>query len=64
MPRHNLKANKSYLLSGIQITGLKLAPLYELIVQSTLKEKGSEDLFTHKSRFFVVSRLFERHYPS
>uniref|UniRef100_A0A8B9TPM2 Mediator of RNA polymerase II transcription subunit 1 n=1 Tax=Anas platyrhynchos TaxID=8839 RepID=A0A8B9TPM2_ANAPL len=51
---HNLKANKSYMLSGIQITGLKLAPLYELIVQSTLKEKGSEDLFTHKSRFFVV----------
>uniref|UniRef100_A0A8B9ZK59 Mediator of RNA polymerase II transcription subunit 1 n=1 Tax=Anas platyrhynchos TaxID=8839 RepID=A0A8B9ZK59_ANAPL len=40
-------------LTGIQITGLKLAPLYELIVQSTLKEKGSEDLFTHKSRFFV-----------
>ncbi|NWZ28080.1 MED1 polymerase, partial [Asarcornis scutulata] len=42
-----------YLLSGIQITGLKLAPLHELIVQSTLKEKGSEDLFTHKSCFFV-----------
>ncbi|XP_068531046.1 mediator of RNA polymerase II transcription subunit 1-like isoform X2 [Anas acuta] len=40
-------------LTGIQITGLKLAPLYELIVQSTLKEKGSEDLFTHKSSFFV-----------
>ncbi|NWQ79813.1 MED1 polymerase, partial [Columbina picui] len=35
------------------ITGLKLAPLYELIVQSTLKEKCSEDLSTHKSCFFV-----------
>lgn len=35
--------------------GLKLASLYELIVQSTLKEKCSEDLSTHKSRFFVVS---------
>ncbi|XP_035172113.1 mediator of RNA polymerase II transcription subunit 1-like [Oxyura jamaicensis] len=40
-------------LTGTQITGLKLAPLYELVVQSTLKEKCSEDLFTHKSRFFV-----------
>ncbi|XP_075351552.1 mediator of RNA polymerase II transcription subunit 1-like [Mycteria americana] len=40
-------------LTGIQITGLKLAPLYELIVQSTLKEKCSEDLSTHKSCFFV-----------
>ncbi|XP_069715879.1 mediator of RNA polymerase II transcription subunit 1-like [Phaenicophaeus curvirostris] len=40
-------------LTGIRITGLKLAPLYELIVQSTLKEKGSEDLSTHKSCFFV-----------
>ncbi|KFZ58564.1 Mediator of RNA polymerase II transcription subunit 1, partial [Podiceps cristatus] len=38
---------------GIQITGLKLAPLYELIVQSTLNEKCSEDLSTHKSCFFV-----------
>ncbi|NXW84772.1 MED1 polymerase, partial [Alopecoenas beccarii] len=37
----------------IQITGLKVAPLYELIVQSTLKEKCSEDLSTHKSCFFV-----------
>ncbi|XP_014813944.1 PREDICTED: mediator of RNA polymerase II transcription subunit 1-like [Calidris pugnax] len=42
-------------LTGIQITGLKLAPLYELIVQSTLKEKCSEDFSTHKSCFFVVS---------
>ncbi|KAM9230925.1 mediator of RNA polymerase II transcription subunit 1-like [Leptosomus discolor] len=40
-------------LTGIPITGLKLAPLYELIVQSTLKEKCSEDLSTHKSCFFV-----------
>uniref|UniRef100_A0A663E4G5 Mediator of RNA polymerase II transcription subunit 1 n=1 Tax=Aquila chrysaetos chrysaetos TaxID=223781 RepID=A0A663E4G5_AQUCH len=40
-------------LTGIQITGLKLAPLYELIVQSTLKEKCSEDLSTQKSCFFV-----------
>ncbi|XP_035752886.1 mediator of RNA polymerase II transcription subunit 1-like isoform X2 [Egretta garzetta] len=40
-------------LTGIQIMGLKLASLYELIVQSTLKEKCSEDLSTHKSRFFV-----------
>ncbi|CAM9201797.1 unnamed protein product [Bubo scandiacus] len=40
-------------LTGIQITGLKLAPLYELIVQSTLKEKYSEDLSTHQSCFFV-----------
>ncbi|XP_074754288.1 mediator of RNA polymerase II transcription subunit 1-like [Athene noctua] len=40
-------------LTGIQITGLKLAPLYELIVQSTLKEKCSEDLPTHQSCFFV-----------
>ncbi|NWS59642.1 MED1 polymerase, partial [Chunga burmeisteri] len=43
----------NHLLSGIQITGLELAPLYELIVQSTLKEKCSEDLSTHKSCFFV-----------
>ncbi|NXH72966.1 MED1 polymerase, partial [Hydrobates tethys] len=51
---HNLNANKkNHLVSGIQITGLKLAPLNELIVQSTLKEKCSEDLFTHKSCFFV-----------
>ncbi|KAF2983996.1 hypothetical protein EK904_005355, partial [Melospiza melodia maxima] len=35
------------------ISGLKLAPLYELIVQSTLKEKCSEDLSTNKSCFFV-----------
>ncbi|XP_075274711.1 mediator of RNA polymerase II transcription subunit 1-like isoform X1 [Opisthocomus hoazin] len=40
-------------LTGIQITGLKLAPLYELIVQSTLKEKCSEDLSTHQCCFFV-----------
>ncbi|XP_069655740.1 mediator of RNA polymerase II transcription subunit 1-like [Haliaeetus albicilla] len=40
-------------LTGIQITGLKLAPLYDLIVQSTLKEKCSEDLSTQKSCFFV-----------
>ncbi|XP_021146843.2 mediator of RNA polymerase II transcription subunit 1 isoform X3 [Columba livia] len=40
-------------LTGIQITGLKLAPLYELIVQSALKEKCSEDLSTDKSCFFV-----------
>ncbi|NXN63835.1 MED1 polymerase, partial [Himantopus himantopus] len=51
---HNLNANKkNHLISGIQITGLKLAPLYELIVQSTLKEKCSEALSTHKYRFFV-----------
>ncbi|NXS54488.1 MED1 polymerase, partial [Brachypteracias leptosomus] len=37
----------------IQITGLKLAPLHELIVQSTLQEKCGEDLSTHKSCFFV-----------
>ncbi|XP_030916728.1 mediator of RNA polymerase II transcription subunit 1-like [Geospiza fortis] len=37
----------------IQISGLKLAPLYELIVLSTLKEKCSEDLSTNKSCFFV-----------
>ncbi|XP_072185723.1 mediator of RNA polymerase II transcription subunit 1 isoform X5 [Excalfactoria chinensis] len=41
------------MLTGIQITALKLAPLYELIIQSTLKEKCSEDLSMHKSRFFV-----------
>ncbi|XP_068863912.1 mediator of RNA polymerase II transcription subunit 1-like isoform X3 [Aphelocoma coerulescens] len=40
-------------LTGIQISGLKLAPLYELIVQSTLKEKCSEDLSTNKSCFLV-----------
>ncbi|KAM7069905.1 mediator of RNA polymerase II transcription subunit 1-like [Acridotheres tristis] len=40
-------------LTGIQISGLKQAPLYELIVQSTLKEKCSEDLSTNKSCFFV-----------
>ncbi|NXY70192.1 MED1 polymerase, partial [Glareola pratincola] len=44
---------KNHLIPGIQITGLKLAPLYELIVQSTLQEKCSEDLSTHKSCFFV-----------
>ncbi|XP_037982829.1 mediator of RNA polymerase II transcription subunit 1-like [Motacilla alba alba] len=50
----NLIANKNNdLVSGIQISGLKLAPLYELIVQSTLKEKCSEDLSTNKSCFFV-----------
>ncbi|OWK57995.1 Mediator of RNA polymerase II transcription subunit 1 [Lonchura striata] len=37
----------------IRISGLKLAPLYELIVQSTLKEKCSEDLSINKSCFFV-----------
>nr|NP_001409855.1 mediator of RNA polymerase II transcription subunit 1-like [Gallus gallus] len=41
------------MLTGIQITALKLAPLYELIIQSTLKEKCSEDLSVHKSCFFV-----------
>ncbi|XP_027760778.1 mediator of RNA polymerase II transcription subunit 1-like isoform X5 [Empidonax traillii] len=40
-------------LTGIQISGLKLAPLYELIVQSALKEKRSEDLSTNESCFFV-----------
>ncbi|NWX75689.1 MED1 polymerase, partial [Alca torda] len=51
---HNLNTNKkNHLIPGIQITGLKLAPLYELIVQSTLPEKGSEDFSTHKSCFFV-----------
>ncbi|OPJ89248.1 hypothetical protein AV530_016434 [Patagioenas fasciata monilis] len=52
---HNLMLikTKNRLVSGIQITGLKLAPLYELIVQSALKEKCSEDLSTDKSRFFV-----------
>ncbi|XP_064025686.1 mediator of RNA polymerase II transcription subunit 1-like [Pogoniulus pusillus] len=40
-------------LTGIQITGLKAAPLYELIVQSTLEEKCSEGLSTHQSCFFV-----------
>lgn len=53
---HNQIANKNNdLVSGIQISGLKLAPLYELIVQSTLKEKCSEDLSTNKSCFLVVS---------
>ncbi|NXH12161.1 MED1 polymerase, partial [Bucco capensis] len=37
----------------IQITGLKLAPLFELIVQSTLQEKCNEDMSTPKSCFFV-----------
>ncbi|KAF4801464.1 mediator of RNA polymerase II transcription subunit 1-like protein [Turdus rufiventris] len=51
---HNLIATKNNdLISGIQISGLKQAPLYELIVQSTLKEKCSEDLSTNKSCFFV-----------
>ncbi|NWQ85950.1 MED1 polymerase, partial [Burhinus bistriatus] len=49
----NINKKKNHLVSGIQITGLKLAPLYELIVQSTLKEKRSEVLSTHKSCFFV-----------
>ncbi|KAF1563867.1 UNVERIFIED_CONTAM: Mediator of RNA polymerase II transcription subunit 1, partial [Eudyptes robustus] len=54
IPMSSSNANtKNHLISGIQITGLKLAPLYELIVQSTLKEKCSEDLSTHKSCFFV-----------
>ncbi|XP_025890771.1 mediator of RNA polymerase II transcription subunit 1-like [Nothoprocta perdicaria] len=44
-------------LTGIQIADLKLAPLYELIVQSTLKEKCSEDLSTHNFCFFVVSTV-------
>ncbi|NXC41980.1 MED1 polymerase, partial [Penelope pileata] len=44
---------KIHLVSGIQITALKLSPLYELIIQSTLQEKCSEDLSTHKSCFFV-----------
>ncbi|KFO81762.1 Mediator of RNA polymerase II transcription subunit 1, partial [Cuculus canorus] len=42
-----------FLRPRIRITGLKLAPLYELIVQSALKEKCSENLSTHKSCFFV-----------
>ncbi|NXG74502.1 MED1 polymerase, partial [Baryphthengus martii] len=52
---HNLHANlkKIHLLSGIQITGLKLAPLYELIIQSTLKEKCHGESSTQKSCFFV-----------
>ncbi|XP_052554962.1 mediator of RNA polymerase II transcription subunit 1-like isoform X2 [Tympanuchus pallidicinctus] len=41
------------MLTGIQITALKLAPLYELIIQSALKEKGREDLSTHNSCFIV-----------
>ncbi|NXX92257.1 MED1 polymerase, partial [Centropus bengalensis] len=41
------------LFSRIEITGLKLGPLYELIVQSALQEKCREDLTTHKSCFFV-----------
>ncbi|XP_032562276.1 mediator of RNA polymerase II transcription subunit 1-like isoform X6 [Chiroxiphia lanceolata] len=40
-------------LTGIQISGLKLAPLYELIVWSALKDKCSEDLSTNESCFFV-----------
>ncbi|NWU85892.1 MED1 polymerase, partial [Onychorhynchus coronatus] len=44
---------KNHLVSGIQISGLKLAPLYELIVQSALKEKCGEDLSTNESCFFV-----------
>ncbi|XP_053821117.1 mediator of RNA polymerase II transcription subunit 1-like isoform X3 [Vidua chalybeata] len=48
-------------LTGIQISGLKLAPLYELIVQSTLKEKCSEDLSTNKSCFFVSLPDCPRH---
>uniref|UniRef100_A0A803W8L3 Mediator of RNA polymerase II transcription subunit 1 n=2 Tax=Ficedula albicollis TaxID=59894 RepID=A0A803W8L3_FICAL len=51
---HNLIANKNNdLISGIQISGLKQAPLYELIVQSTLKEKCSENLSTNEYCFFV-----------
>ncbi|XP_017930904.1 mediator of RNA polymerase II transcription subunit 1-like isoform X8 [Manacus vitellinus] len=40
-------------LTGIQISGLKLAPLYELIVWSALKDKCSEELSTNESCFFV-----------
>ncbi|XP_071592983.1 mediator of RNA polymerase II transcription subunit 1-like [Heliangelus exortis] len=40
-------------LTGIQVTELKLAPLYVLIVQSKLKEKWSGDLSAHNSCFFV-----------
>ncbi|NWX15524.1 MED1 polymerase, partial [Aegotheles bennettii] len=52
---HNLNANleKNHLVSGIEITGLKLAPLYDLIVQSALKEKCSEDMPIHRSCFLV-----------
>ncbi|XP_068261574.1 mediator of RNA polymerase II transcription subunit 1-like [Nyctibius grandis] len=53
IPMSSSSIEKIQKLTGIQITGLKLAPLYELIVQSTLKEKCSEDLSTHKSCFFV-----------
>ncbi|KFP74405.1 Mediator of RNA polymerase II transcription subunit 1, partial [Apaloderma vittatum] len=41
------------LFSRIQITGLELAPLYELIVRSTLNKNGSEDLSKHKTCFVV-----------
>ncbi|XP_027531662.1 mediator of RNA polymerase II transcription subunit 1-like isoform X4 [Neopelma chrysocephalum] len=40
-------------LTGIQISGLKLAPLYELIAWSALKEKCREDLSANESCFFV-----------
>ncbi|NXK88219.1 MED1 polymerase, partial [Formicarius rufipectus] len=40
-------------LTEIQLSGLELAPLYELIVQSALKEKCSEDLPTNDSCFLV-----------
>ncbi|NXI92602.1 MED1 polymerase, partial [Psophia crepitans] len=40
-------------IQRIQITGLELAPLYELIIQSTLQEKCGEGFSTHKSCFFV-----------
>ncbi|NWS18120.1 MED1 polymerase, partial [Pachyramphus minor] len=51
--RNLIDNKKNHLVSGIQISGLKLAPLYELIVQSALKEKCSEDLSTNESCFFL-----------
>ncbi|NXP46011.1 MED1 polymerase, partial [Heliornis fulica] len=50
IPMSSLSIEK---LQRIPITGLTPAPLYELIVQSTLQEEFSEDLSTHKSCFFV-----------
>ncbi|NXX78087.1 MED1 polymerase, partial [Urocolius indicus] len=44
---------KNHLFSGIQVTALKMAPLYELIVQCALKEKCGEDSSTPVFCFFV-----------
>ncbi|KFV19147.1 Mediator of RNA polymerase II transcription subunit 1, partial [Tauraco erythrolophus] len=53
IPMSSSRIEEIQRLTGIQIGGLKLAPLHELIVQSALKEKCSEDLSTDKACFFV-----------